>query len=210
MVIDFNRTVAYMCPGCGEMAFGEFSLFELSGERGISVKCDCGKSQLKIFPKSKTQYAVSLRCLVCDEEHAFDVPLIDFMRQSCIDFSCPDILIGLAYVGKKDAVMASVQENDAYIEEIVSACGLEHTGKNGITMLKALDKIQELSDDGSLICECGSNMIDVDVLEDELVLECCMCGASVSFTADEIRNGNFSDITEIVIKRSNEAAKDKN
>ena len=61
MVIDFNRTVAYMCPGCGEMAFGEFSLFELSGERGISVKCDCGKSQLKIFPKSKTQYAVSLR-----------------------------------------------------------------------------------------------------------------------------------------------------
>ena len=210
MVVDFNRTVAYMCPGCGDMTFGEFSLFELSGERGISVKCDCGKSQLKIFPKTKTLYSVSLRCRVCDAEHEFDVPLIDFMRQSCIDFSCPDILIGLAYIGKKEAVMDAVKENDTYIEEIVAACGLEHTGKNGITMLKALDKIQELSDDGNLTCTCGSAMIDVDVLEDELVLECCMCGATVSFTADEIRNGNFSDISEIEIQKSPESAKDKN
>ena len=164
----------------------------------------------KIFPKTKTLYSVSLRCLVCDEEHEFDVPLIDFMRQSCIDFSCPDILIGLAYIGKKEAVMDAVKENDTYIEEIVAACGLEHTGKNGITMLKALDKIQELSDDGNLTCACGSAMIDVDVLEDELVLECCMCGATVSFTADEIRNGNFSDISEIEIQKSPESAKDKN
>ena len=147
---------------------------------------------------------------MCDEEHDFDVPLIDFMRQSCIDFSCPDILIGLAYIGKKNAVMDAVKENDTYIEEIVAACGLEHTGKNGITMLKALDKIQELSDDGNLTCACGSAMIDVDVLEDELVLECCMCGATVSFTADEIRNGNFSDISEIEIQKSPESAKDKN
>lgn len=209
MVVDFNRTVAYMCPGCGEMAFGAFTLFELSGERGIAVNCDCGKSQLKIFPKSKTQYAVSLRCLVCDEEHEYDVPLHELMRQSCMDFSCPDILIGLAYIGKRDAVAAAVQENNAYMEEIVAACGLEHTGKNGITMLKALDKIQELSDDKHLSCACGSTMIDVDVLEDELILECCMCGATLSFTADEIRSGHFSDITEIVINQHHEPAKDK-
>ncbi len=210
MVIDFNRTVAYMCPDCGEMTFGTFSLFELSGERGISVKCGCGRSQLEIVPKTKTQYVVSLKCMVCNEVHEFNVPLIELMRQSCIDISCPDILIGLAYIGKKDAVMASVKDNEAYIEEIVAACGLEHTGKNGITMLKALDKIQELSDDGKLTCECGSTMIDVDVLEDELILECCMCETSVSFTADEIRSGSFSDISEIVIKKNTESAKDKN
>lgn len=210
MVIDFNRTVAYLCPGCGEMTFGEFSLFELSGQRGISVKCDCGKSELKIFPKTKTQYCVSLLCTMCDEVHAFDVPLFDLMKQSCIDFCCPDILIGLAYVGKDDAVRSAVHGNDSYINEIVAACGLEHTGKNGLMMLKALDKIQELSDDSCLLCECGSTMIDVDVLEDELILECCMCGATISFTADEIRNGHFSDITEIVIQKGSEAAKDKN
>lgn len=210
MIIDFNRTVAYICPGCGETAFGEFSLFGFSGERGISVKCGCGKSQLKIVPKTKTQYAVLLPCIMCDETHVFHVPLNDFMRQECIDLSCPDILIGLAYIGKKSAVTAAVKENDAYLKEVVTACGLEHTGKNGITMLKALDKIQELSEDGNLTCECGSNMIDVDVLEDALILECCTCGAAATFTADEIRNGNFSDASEIVIKKSTESAKDKN
>jgi len=205
MVIDFNRTVAYLCPGCGEIAFGDFSLFELSGGRGISVKCDCGKSQLKLFPKSETHCAVSVHCLVCDKEHEFSVLLHELMKQNCVDFSCPEILIGLAFIGKKDAVQALVKENDAYVEEIVSACGLAHTGKNGITMLKALDKIQELSENACLHCECGATTIDVDVLENELILECCVCGSCASFTADEIRNGNFSDIAELVISKNTES-----
>ena len=129
------------------------------------------------------------------------VPLDDMMKQPSVDMACPDILVGLAYIGKKENVKAAVTENEIYIREIISACGLEHTGKNGITMLKALDKIQELSDESSLYCECGSNMIDVDVLENELILECCMCGGDAVFTADEIRNGNFSEITEIVIRK---------
>ena len=53
MVIDYNRCASFMCPSCGEMAFGDFSLFELSGGRGISLKCGCGKSQLDILPKNK-------------------------------------------------------------------------------------------------------------------------------------------------------------
>ncbi len=209
MVIDFNRTVAYMCPGCGEMTFGNFSLFELSGQRGVSVKCDCGKSQLKILPKSNTEYVVSSRCLVCDEEHIFQIPLQELLHQNCVAFSCPDIHIGLAYVGKRDAVLTMVKDNGAYIEEIVTACGLEHTGKNGLTMLKALDRIQEISDEGNLTCSCGSNTIDVDVLSEALVLTCCMCGAEAVFTADDIRNGNFSEIAEIVIPAEDANTNDK-
>lgn len=210
MVIDFSRTAAYMCPGCGKMAFGEFSLFELSGGRGITVSCSCGRSRLNIFPRTKTEYCVSLKCLICDEEHEFLVPLSDFMKQNCIDLSCPDILIGLAFIGKQEAVKTSVADNEAYIREIVSACGLEHTGRNGLTMLKALDKIQELSDHSALSCECGSTLIDVEVLEDEIILECCMCGADATFRANEIRNGNFSEITEIVIQGSDDGENEKN
>lgn len=201
MVIDFNRTAAYMCPGCGCMSFGSFSLFELSGGRGITVSCGCGKSQLQILPRSHTEYNVIVRCVVCEEDHGFIVPLQDLMKQHCVNLACPDILIGLCYIGKEEYVKQAVHENDAYIKDIVSACGLEHTGKNGITMLKALDKIQELSDEGALSCECGSTMIDVDVLENELILECCTCGGDAVFTADEIRNGNFSQVTEIVIRK---------
>lgn len=209
MVIDFNKTAAYLCPGCGCMTYGNFSLFELSGGRGISVSCGCGKSHLKILPKTQTEYTISLRCLVCEEEHAFHIPLIDLMKQPYISVSCPDILIGLCYIGNEDAVKYAVTENEDYIKDIITACGLEHTGKNGITMLKALDKIQELSEESALSCACGSIKIDVDVLEEELVLQCCMCGASASFTADEIRNGHFSEVTEIVIQ-STEKDDEKN
>ncbi len=208
MIIDFNRTAAYMCHGCGKMAFGDFSLFELSGGRGITVSCGCGKSKLEILPRSQNEYNVTIFCQICEEEHSFIVSLQDLMKLPSVDLACPDILVGLAYIGKTDAVNAAVAENEAYIHDIVRACGLEHTGSNGITMLKALDKIQELSDDGALYCECGSTMIDVDVMENELILECCTCGGDAVFTADEIRNGHFSDITEIVIPKRDEKETD--
>lgn len=207
MVINYNRCASYMCPGCGEMTFGEFSLFELSGGRGISLKCGCGKSHLDILPKTKEHYMISLRCILCDEVHEYPVTLYDLLKKRLLDFSCPDILIGLIFIGKSDAVKEAVKGNAEYINEVVSACGLSHTGQNGVTMLKALDKIQKLSDDSCVFCKCGSNLIDVDVLEDELILECCMCGNTISFTADEIRSGKFSDITEITID-SDEPTKD--
>lgn len=202
MIIDLNRTVAYVCPGCGEVAFGEFSLFELSGGRGVSVSCDCGKSSLNISTKNGTTYTVSVKCQVCEKEHFYAVSLSDLLHKHFLDFLCPELLMGLAFIGDKDNVEHAVSENEKYIKEILTTCGIEHAGKNGISILKALDKIQLLSDDGGVVCECGSDLIDLDVLENGIVLECCKCGATAFFTADDIRKENFSDITEILISKS--------
>ncbi len=201
MLIDFNRTIAYVCPGCGEIAYGEFSLFSLSGGRGISVSCDCKKSELKISYKSANTYSVSLRCQVCEKNHDYAVPLSELLHKHFLDFLCPELLMGLVFIGDKEKVEHAVEENNKYIKEILTTCGIEHAGKNGIPILKALDKIQLLSDEGGVRCECGSDLIDLDVLENGLVLECCKCGATAFFTADDIRKEKFSDITEIVISK---------
>jgi len=202
MLINFNRTVAYICPGCGEVSYGEFTLFELSGGRGISVSCDCGKSTLRIFCKSGTTYTISAGCQVCEKEHEYAVSLYELLHKDFLEFSCPELLMGLVFIGEKGKVDYAVEENNKYIKEILTTCGLEHAGKNGITILKALDVIQQLSDDGALFCECGSTLIDLDVLENGIVLECCTCGAKAVFTADDIRQENFSDITEILIRKN--------
>ena len=201
MIIDFNRTVAYICPACGEATYGKFSLFELSGGRGISVSCGCGESSLDILYKSDTTYTVSVKCQVCEKKHDFVVPLSEFLHNHFLDFLCPELLMGLAFIGDKDKVEQAVKENNNYIKDILTTCGIEHSGKNGIAILKALDKIQQLSDEGGVRCECGSNLIDLDVLENGIVLECCECGATAFFTADDIRKEKFSDITEILISK---------
>lgn len=201
MIIDFSRTVAYVCPGCGEITYGEFSLFELSGGRGISVSCDCKKSSLEIFYKNDTAYIVRVKCQVCEKNHEYAVQLSDLLHKRFLDFLCPELLMGLAFIGDRDKVENAIEENNKYIKEILITCGIEHAGKNGIPILKALDKIQLLSDDGGVRCECGSELIDLDVLENGIVLECCECGATAFFTADDIREEKFSDITEIVISK---------
>lgn len=201
MIINYNRTVAYICPGCGEIAYGDFSLFELSGGRGISVSCDCKKSSLAIMPKNDTTYTICVKCQVCEKNHEYAVPLADLLRKNFLDFLCPELLMGLAFIGDSASVEKAIEENNKYIKEILTTCGIEHAGKNGIPILKALDKIQLLSDKGGVRCECGSDLIDLDVLENGIVLECCECGATAFFTADDIRQENFSDITEIVISK---------
>ena len=201
MIINYNRTVAYICPGCGEVAYGDFSLFELSGGRGISVSCDCKKSSLAICPKNEANYAVKVMCQVCEKTHEFIVPLSDLLKKPFLDFLCPELLMGLAFIGDRENVERAIEENNSYIKEILTTCGIAHAGKDGIPILKALDKIQILSEDGGVRCECGSEFIDLDVLENGIVLECCECGATAFFTADDLRREKFSDITEIVISK---------
>ena len=200
MIIDFNRTIAYRCASCGEITFATFSLFELSGGKGLSVQCSCSKSSLKIMPENKSTYSINIKCLICDDNHKFMLPFQTLAKKDCTTFMCPNVAVGLVFIGHDKAVRKNVMSNEEYINEVITACGLDHTGKNGVTMLKALDKIQELSDNEKLYCECGSNLIDVEIHQDNLILECCLCGATLSISADSIREGNFSHIDKLILK----------
>lgn len=201
MIINFERTAAYRCPACGEITFGTFSMFELSGTKGVSIQCTCGHSSLLIVPENKNNFIVVVDCMICDEPHRFSLPFQALAKKDCTEFTCPNVMIGLVFIGRNEPVHNTVVRNEHYTDELLAACGLEHTGKNGVTMLKALDKIQDLSDSEKLYCECGSNMIDVEVREDDLVLECCLCGATLTITADMIRNSDFAHLEQIVLKK---------
>lgn len=199
MIIDFDRTIAYRCASCGEITYGDFSLFELSGKKGISVHCSCGDSNISIAAQNKTSYFVELDCVICDAVHKFSVSFDALAKKNCIEFLCPDVAVGLAFVGKNESVKKAVAENERAMAEVVLACGLEHTGKNGILMLKALDKIQDLSENDNLKCSCGSKLIDIEVHEDEIVLECCMCGEQTVIDISDIRKNSFSKLSKIII-----------
>jgi len=122
MIIDFNRTVAYICPGCGEVAYGEFSLFGLSGGRGLTVSCDCGKSSLKFLCKGGTTYSISVGCQVCEKEHEYKISLSELMHKSFLEFSCPELLMSLVFIGEKEKIEYSVEENIS-VEKIGARTG---------------------------------------------------------------------------------------
>lgn len=199
MVIDFDRTVAYRCSSCGEIAYGNFSLFELSGGKGISMHCSCGATSISVASEKRAGAKVSFNCVICDENHTFHLPFDALAKKDCNELACPDAMIELGFIGKKAAVEAAVCENERTIAEVVQACGLEHTGKNGILMIKALDKIQDLSESNSLKCKCGSNLIDIEIRKDDIVLECCICGEKFVIPVSEIKKSEFSKISKIII-----------
>ena len=202
MLIDFDRTIAYRCANCGEIVYGSFSLFEISGDKGISVSCSCGETAVKIAHEKRTGYTVSTECIACGEIHSFAMPFETLVRREYIEFFCPDISLGIACIGKERAVRRAVGRNEKSVAEILSACGLEHTGKNGMIMLRAIEKLQDLSENDNLHCSCGSKIIDIEIREREIVLDCCVCGTKMSLDIDYIKHSGLSHLNEIIIKPS--------
>lgn len=199
MVIDFDRTIAYRCAACGEITYGDFSLFELSGKKGISVHCACGESNISITSDGRTSFNVELDCVICDSPHKYSLKFDTLAKRDCNDFQCPEVGVGLAFIGKNKSVNMAMEESEAMVGDVLMACGLEHTGKNGILMLKALDKIQDLSENDNLKCHCGSRVIDIEVRENEIVLKCCVCGTKSVIDISEIKKNGFSRLSKIII-----------
>lgn len=203
MHIDFRRTAAYLCPHCGEFAFADFTLFQLSGKRPITFRCGCEHSELVMLPTDKNNLKMQLYCVMCDAPHEFLLSYRDLMHNPISEFRCPEIMTGLIYVGKSDAVADGLAENQSYIREILSACGLEHTGVNGLAMIKGLDALNALAEDGMLSCECGSETVDLDVTENEIILRCCDCNSTFHISAAQIRDGFFADLSSLTIPKWN-------
>ena len=163
------------------------------------MHCACGESNISITNQNSTIFGVEIDCVICDHIHKFNVKFDTLAKKDCNDFECPEVGVGLAFVGKDKTVKKAMQESEAMVSDVLSACGLEHTGKNGILMLKALDKIQDLSENDNLKCRCGSKVIDVEVRENEIILKCCACANQSVIDISEIKKNGFSKLSKIII-----------
>lgn len=180
MVLNYERTIACICPGCSGITETHINIFNFSGNRSVKLVCDtanCGEFCASVR-LSKDKYVIDIVCPVCGENHRFSVSKAAFWNKKLITFTCTETTgVEIIFIGEAQAVYDSVDETEPD-DEIV----------DDMVLAKFIDHINNMLCNGNIHCKCGNHRIIPALTNKELVLSCDRCNAqlSVSMTAENI------------------------
>ena len=182
MVWNYERTIAYICPGCSGITETSINIFHFSGNNPVKLICDdahCGEFCASVR-LSKDKYVIDTVCPVCGENHSFSVSKSTFWNKKLITFACPQTVdVEIIFMGEEKAVHDAVDEtepNDEMVDDMILA--------------KFIDHINNMLCNGHIHCKCGNHRIIPALTDKELILSCDECDTqlSISMTAENILN----------------------
>lgn len=173
MLINLNKTAAYVCPFCSEVNTEKLSMFELSSDEWLTLTCnmpDCGDACVSMRRK-KDKCTIRIECPVCGDAHTFTISTDALSRRPLCVFACPVSDVDIFFFGNEDKVYEAI-ENDV---DIFSDSDEEFTEYERI-LNTMLARIAKLSQNGDLSCVCGCDNIRCGFTDEELIFSCPKCG----------------------------------
>ncbi len=195
MILSQKETViAYRCPHCGMGVMSIVGAFSLSGDL-MKLKCSCGHSELQIFRASDKKIRLNVPCLICPKGHSYTVGQSTFFaREGVFTLSCTLSGLPLCFIGKKDDVIAALEEATRELEELLAEAGtdslddIREKSDSDDPFDASIDDIIryticELEDEGKIKCNCPTSAVadyQFEIIDDTLRVFCEKCGASVT------------------------------
>jgi len=120
-----ETVIAYRCPKCGSSIISLVGVFSLSGDM-MRLKCSCGQSELQMVKTNDGKLRLNLPCLVCTKPHNYTLSISTFFGSDRV-FTIPCALTGLdlCFIGKKDDVLAALDEANNELVRMMQDAGLE-------------------------------------------------------------------------------------
>ncbi len=176
MLIEYSKTIAYICPNCGRLTIRNISLFDLPSS-GASFYCedeDCGECVLRVFHK-KDKYVFDTECTACDDRHLFTLKRSNFWKKELTVLACPQTLVDILFIGDEEKVREELKnQNEMYMqaeEEIRSSASL------GI-YFEIIRVVNELAKNGEIICEgCHGDDFDIELDDSGIRITCRECAS---------------------------------
>ncbi len=176
MLINRETTLSLRCPACGLLIADYIHAFSFSGNKNPEIYCSCGQKKASIRREGNEKYFLVCLCAVCEEEHVLSFSAGEFWDDKPRPIKCPESGIQLGklgpqkdLVGKLEAIAEQLQGDDFFI--------------NPDLVLRLLDRLQGLVQEGKLGCLCGSREVHVDLFPDRIKLICQNCAGEVVLPA---------------------------
>ncbi|WP_069650545.1 hypothetical protein [Caloranaerobacter ferrireducens] len=176
MLIDSNIAIAIRCDICGEITIHDVSLFDFSRSNKINLECECGQSSAIIKTKDYKSFWIELFCFACQDIHVFKYSLRKLLKGKIIA-RCIETGIEISFIGKNDDIKQLIKEYEKDSEEILNELGFYDYFQNFDIMMKAINRIREMDNEGRIFCDCGSDNIQTDLYPDRIELRCIECGS---------------------------------
>jgi len=115
MVIDVNRTVAYRCPGCGDVRMLEVTPFNTMPSSAFY--CSCGEECMTL-DKQKDTVSVNSGCILCDGKHNWKIKSKSLWQGKSYILRCRYSGIALIFIGDEKSVKDQIKESNEMVEKI--------------------------------------------------------------------------------------------
>jgi hypothetical protein len=175
MLIDTGVTIAYKCSSCGSYEFLDLSYFKLLGKGNYSAVCRCGNSGVYISEDSSRNYKLRTGCIGCGGMHTFNLGRKAIINKDMNIFSCPVTGIHQCFIGNGNMVRSKIDNLEEEMDALIDMLGYDSYFKNTQVMYDSLNKIHDIAEQGNLICECGNEDIELNLLSDCIHIQCKKC-----------------------------------
>ena len=182
MISEYNTTLAWRCPICGELSPDQINIFDFSGNNKLDLKCDCDFVKVSI-DRMKSRYCLEYTCIFCESHHSIFYSKEEFWGNDIKRIKCLDIGAELGYLGPKDKIN-SFLETEEELNLILSELEVKDYFSKPEIMLSILDELQAIAENSNLICQCGNLDIDIEILPQELRLICENCQGTTTINTE--------------------------
>ncbi|MBQ7793342.1 MAG: hypothetical protein IJ366_02370 [Clostridia bacterium] len=187
MLIEYGKTIAYICPYCGRLTKRNITLFDLPPE-GACFYCGdeaCGECVLTVRHK-KDKYLFEVACTACDDRHKFTLKHSGFWKKQLAVLSCPQTMVDIMFIGEDECIDRELAKQNAMYREAEEE--IRSTPEIGI-YFEIIRVVNELSKEGGISCGvCGRKNFDIELDDSGVRITCrdCRAEAVVGITADSL------------------------
>ncbi len=196
MVLERKETtVAYRCPHCGALVTSMVGAFSLSADM-LKLKCPCGESELQIVYTRDRKIRLTVPCFTCPNPHIYTVSSQVFFSGELFRIPCALSGLDICFAGKKNDVMAAVEQSDEELRELLGDAGIDELlrsrGEEFLSDPQVLEIItyvvQDLCEEGKVHCRCEEGCGDflIEIGDVSVTVTCKKCGAMAVIPADSL------------------------
>ncbi len=193
MEAEPKRTLAYLCPACGQSVAVERTAFQLAASAN-ELPCPCGKSALRVELEG-VRARLTVPCLFCGTEHTVTCPAEALLNERVLAFSCAASGLDCCYVGEEGPVFAALKRLEEAADKLDPGNRGAGTFLDELVMHEVLSELREIAQRDGVSCTCGSHQWKLQVNYSSIDLFCAQCGGAMRIPA-----ATASDIDDICCK----------
>lgn len=184
-----KRTLAYICPKCGQSVAVERTAFQLAATKN-KLPCPCGGSAMLV--EMEADHAdLTVPCVSCGKDHHVRCPAHEFLHQKALAFSCAATGLDCCYVGEEGPVFQALGRLEEAAEQLRERKAAEESGGEGeqkpflneTVMTEVLGEIKEIAQRDGISCACGSHKYSMKIHYSTVELICAECGTRLRLPA---------------------------
>lgn len=177
MLLDSSIYIGVFCNKCSKYEILEASLFMLKKDEELKINILCSDEYITIKTYDFRTFYFSVFCCSCNTRHTYRYSLSEVLSNNLVEFKCELTKLDILYVGNQRNIEDTINKANKRINDIIHKCGFDEHIKNPYIMMKILDKIHDIAEKRNLSCDCGGEVIGVNLFSDRVELKCLKCGS---------------------------------